>query len=106
MALSVGAGLEGRGVILTGATGGIGAAVAAGFAAAGATREATDVARRRQVRLSAAVRVEHKAQRCEGISACAVINVHSAAVRLDKPSLAQLTEVMADRRLGQSDGSR
>ena len=36
MTWSVGAGLEGRGVILTGATGGIGAAVARGFAAAGA----------------------------------------------------------------------
>ena len=43
MAWSVGAGLEGRGVILTGATGGIGAAVAAGFAAAGAKIMAVDL---------------------------------------------------------------
>jgi NAD(P)-dependent dehydrogenase (short-subunit alcohol dehydrogenase family) len=39
----VGAGLEGRGVILTGATGGIGAAVARGFAAAGARLLLVDV---------------------------------------------------------------
>lgn len=43
MTWSVGAGLEGRGVILTGATGGIGAAVAAGFAAAGAKVMAVDL---------------------------------------------------------------
>ena len=43
MAWSVGAGLEGRGVILTGATGGIGAAVARGFAAAGAKVMAVDL---------------------------------------------------------------
>jgi NAD(P)-dependent dehydrogenase (short-subunit alcohol dehydrogenase family) len=43
MAWSVGAGLEGRGVILTGATGGIGAAVAHGFAAAGAKVMAVDL---------------------------------------------------------------
>jgi len=43
MAWSVGAGLEGRGVILTGATGGIGAAVATGFAAAGARVMAVDL---------------------------------------------------------------
>ena len=43
MAWSVGAGLEGRGVILTGATGGIGSAVAAGFAAAGAKLMAVDL---------------------------------------------------------------
>ncbi|HET9901362.1 MAG TPA: SDR family oxidoreductase [Actinomycetes bacterium] len=43
MAWSVGAGLEGRGVILTGATGGIGSAVAAGFAAAGAKVMAIDL---------------------------------------------------------------
>jgi NAD(P)-dependent dehydrogenase (short-subunit alcohol dehydrogenase family) len=43
MAWSVGAGLEGRGVILTGATGGIGSAVAAGFAAAGAKIMAVDL---------------------------------------------------------------
>jgi NAD(P)-dependent dehydrogenase (short-subunit alcohol dehydrogenase family) len=43
MTWSVGAGLEGRGVILTGATGGIGSAVAAGFAAAGAKIMAVDL---------------------------------------------------------------
>ena len=43
MAWSVGAGLEGRGVILTGATGGIGSAVATGFAAAGAKVMAIDL---------------------------------------------------------------
>ncbi len=43
MAWSVGAGLEGRGVILTGATGGIGSAVARGFAAAGARVMAVDL---------------------------------------------------------------
>jgi NAD(P)-dependent dehydrogenase (short-subunit alcohol dehydrogenase family) len=43
MAWSVGAGLEGRGVILTGATGGIGSAVATGFAAAGAKVMAVDL---------------------------------------------------------------
>ena len=43
MAWSVGAGLEGRGVILTGATGGIGSAVATGFAAAGAKIMAVDL---------------------------------------------------------------
>ncbi len=43
MTWSVGAGLEGRGVILTGATGGIGAAVATGFAAAGAKVMAVDL---------------------------------------------------------------
>jgi NAD(P)-dependent dehydrogenase (short-subunit alcohol dehydrogenase family) len=43
MTWSVGAGLEGRGVILTGATGGIGSAVARGFAAAGARVMAVDL---------------------------------------------------------------
>lgn len=43
MTWSVGAGLEGRGVILTGATGGIGAAVARGFASAGARVMAVDL---------------------------------------------------------------
>jgi NAD(P)-dependent dehydrogenase (short-subunit alcohol dehydrogenase family) len=43
MTWSVGAGLEGRGVILTGATGGIGAAVARGFAATGAKVMAVDL---------------------------------------------------------------
>ena len=43
MMWSVGAGLEGRGVILTGATGGIGAAVARGFASAGAKVMAVDL---------------------------------------------------------------
>ena len=43
MTWSVGAGLEGRGVILTGASGGIGAAVARGFAAAGAKVMAVDL---------------------------------------------------------------
>jgi NAD(P)-dependent dehydrogenase (short-subunit alcohol dehydrogenase family) len=43
MTWSVGAGLEGRGVILTGATGGIGAAVARGFATAGARVMAVDL---------------------------------------------------------------
>lgn len=43
MTWSVGAGLEGRGVILTGAAGGIGAAVAKGFAAAGARVMAVDL---------------------------------------------------------------
>ena len=43
MAWSVGAGLEGRGVILTGAAGGIGTAVAHGFAAAGARIMAVDL---------------------------------------------------------------
>jgi NAD(P)-dependent dehydrogenase (short-subunit alcohol dehydrogenase family) len=43
MAWSVGAGLEGRGVILTGAAGGIGAAVARGFASAGAKVMAVDL---------------------------------------------------------------
>ncbi len=43
MTWTVGAGLEGRGVILTGATGGIGAAVATGFAAAGAKVMAVDL---------------------------------------------------------------
>lgn len=43
MSWSVGAGLEGRGVILTGATGGIGAAVARGFAATGARIMAVDL---------------------------------------------------------------
>ena len=43
MTWSVGAGLEGRGVILTGATGGIGVAVARGFAAAGARIMAVDL---------------------------------------------------------------
>ncbi len=47
MTWSVGAGLEGRGVILTGATGGIGAAVARGFAAAGAKVMAVDLDRGR-----------------------------------------------------------
>ena len=43
MTWSVGAGLVGRGVILTGATGGIGAAVARGFAVAGARVMAVDL---------------------------------------------------------------
>jgi NAD(P)-dependent dehydrogenase (short-subunit alcohol dehydrogenase family) len=43
MTWSVGAGLEGRGVILTGATGGIGSAVARGFASAGARVMAVDL---------------------------------------------------------------
>ena len=43
MTWSVGAGLEGRGVIVTGAAGGIGAAVARGFAAAGAKVMAVDL---------------------------------------------------------------
>jgi NAD(P)-dependent dehydrogenase (short-subunit alcohol dehydrogenase family) len=43
MTWSVGAGLEGRGVILTGAAGGIGTAVARGFAAAGAKVMAVDL---------------------------------------------------------------
>jgi NAD(P)-dependent dehydrogenase (short-subunit alcohol dehydrogenase family) len=43
MTWSVGAGLEGRGVILTGATGGIGSAVARGFASAGAKVMAVDL---------------------------------------------------------------
>lgn len=43
MTWSVGAGLEGRGVILTGAPGGIGAAVAKGFAATGARVMAVDL---------------------------------------------------------------
>ncbi len=43
MTWSIGAGLEGRGVILTGATGGIGAAVARGFAATGAKVMAVDL---------------------------------------------------------------
>jgi NAD(P)-dependent dehydrogenase (short-subunit alcohol dehydrogenase family) len=43
MTWSVGAGLEGRGVILTGATGGIGSAVARGFAATGAKVMAVDL---------------------------------------------------------------
>ncbi len=43
MTWSVGSGLEGRGVILTGATGGIGAAVARGFAATGAKVMAVDL---------------------------------------------------------------
>ncbi len=43
MTWSVGAGLEDRGVILTGATGGIGAAVARGFASAGARVMAVDL---------------------------------------------------------------
>lgn len=43
MAWSVGAGLEGRGVVVTGAAGGIGAAVARAFAAAGARVYAVDV---------------------------------------------------------------
>ena len=43
MTWSVGAGLEGRGVILTGAAGGIGAAVARGFASAGAKVMAVDL---------------------------------------------------------------
>jgi NAD(P)-dependent dehydrogenase (short-subunit alcohol dehydrogenase family) len=53
MAWSVGAGLEGRGVILTGATGGIGSAVATGFAAAGAKVMAVDLD---QARLDEVVR--------------------------------------------------
>jgi NAD(P)-dependent dehydrogenase (short-subunit alcohol dehydrogenase family) len=43
MTWSVGAGLEGRGVIVAGATGGIGRAVAAGFATAGARVMAVDL---------------------------------------------------------------
>ncbi|MSP82537.1 MAG: SDR family oxidoreductase [Alphaproteobacteria bacterium] len=43
MAWSVGAGLEGRGVIVTGAAGGIGQAVAAAFAACGARVMAVDI---------------------------------------------------------------
>ena len=43
MTWSVGAGLEGRGVILTGAAGGIGSAVARGFASAGAKVMAVDL---------------------------------------------------------------
>lgn len=43
MTWSVGAGLEGRGVILTGAAGGIGVAVARGFASAGAKVMAVDL---------------------------------------------------------------
>jgi NAD(P)-dependent dehydrogenase (short-subunit alcohol dehydrogenase family) len=43
MVWSVGAGIEGRVVVLTGATGGIGRAIASAFAAAGATIVATDL---------------------------------------------------------------
>jgi NAD(P)-dependent dehydrogenase (short-subunit alcohol dehydrogenase family) len=43
MTWSVGAGLEGKGVIVTGATGGIGKAVAEGFASAGARVMAVDL---------------------------------------------------------------
>ena len=43
MTWSVGAGLEGKGVILTGAAGGIGAAVARAFASAGAKVMAVDL---------------------------------------------------------------
>src|SRR4051812_13586120 len=54
----------------------------------------------------AAARVDGPAERLERLRLRAVVDVGALAGALDESGLAQLLEVMADRRRGQADGRR